>query len=250
MQMGSMKAPLLREELIEAQYQLAVERSNVNYFFSGGYADGLMFLYEGDALSFSAMLSDGINTGQTPWATYDTEYAATARVEFLASGNRDQFKDFTSEQGGETGVLVGGAIHYEEDEYGSGPPTGVDGEVERMILTGDAQIEFGGANLFAAVMWSDMDSDVAALDTNPIGVVVQGGWYFNEDCELFGRYEWIDFDVPGSEDVSIITLGVNKYFSGHRPQRQVDHRCRLRPRSPRGRGEHHRLPARSAHRWR
>jgi len=212
-QMGSMKAPLLHEELVEAQHQLLVERSTVNYLFTTGYADGIQGSWEGDQFRVKAMFSDGANTGNTSWSNYDTEFALTGRVEWMASGNWKQFEDFTSPQGSETGILVGAAVHYQQGEYGNA----ID-ESHSTTLTADVSAEFNGFNLFGAIIWSDTED----ADNNPWGLVFQGGWYFNESWEIFGRYEWTDFDTTFSEDVSLITVGVNKYFSGHNAKWTTD----------------------------
>ncbi len=217
-QIGSMKTPLLREELVEAQYQLAVERSNVNYAFTGGYADGIMASYQGDQFGLDFMFSDGVGTGQTNWVALDTDYAFTVRGEWLAMGNWDQFMDFTSMQGSETGVLVGGAFHYETGESDTFAE-----DVDLWIVTGDVSVEGDGWNIYAAVIYSDIDFGVAGVtDLNSWGVVVQGGYYVTEQTELFARYEWADPDISGIEDISILTLGFNHYFSGHNAKWTTD----------------------------
>lgn len=216
--MGSMKLPLLREELVEAQYQLAVERSNVNYTFTGGYSDGLAVSYEGDRFRASGMFSDGMRQGQLafmPTPAFDSEYAFTGRVEFLASGTWDQFNDFTSDQGGTNGIMIGGAAHWQKAEVGT--PAGP--ELEVLILTADASAEFGNFNLYGALIYADLEN-FAGLTTslNPWGFILQGGFYLNPTWELFGRWEFTDYDAPTGvvlDDLNILTFGVNKYFAGH-----------------------------------
>jgi hypothetical protein len=240
---GTMKLPLLREELVEDQYQLTVERSNLNYFFTGGYSDGVQIAYEGDKFHVMGMFSDGARMGQTsfyggPAATtaplFHSAYALTGRFEWLAQGTWGQFADFTNANGGENGILVGGAVHYQKDESGLafvGP-----GTQKTLILTGDVSAEFGQFNLYGAVVWSDISDAFGvvgppSVDTNPWGFIVQGGWHFNDSWELFARYEWLDYDTPtgvlavsGSspENLSIITVGVNKYFAGHNAKWTTD----------------------------
>lgn len=224
-QVGSMKAPLLREELVEAQYQLAVERTNVNYLFTTGYTDGLMTQYQGDQFAVYLMASDGARRSQSGWSALDTEYAFSGRAEFLASGTWDQFKDFTSPQGGETGVLLGAAGHYERGEFGEDAvfDDTFGDEYEILLLTGDVSAEFGGFNLYGALVWADI-SDPDTLDSNPWGFVIQGGFYLNDTWELFGRYEFADIDDLGGaeDDINIITVGVNKYFAGHNAKWTTD----------------------------
>lgn len=215
---GTMKAPLLREELVDSRYQLAVERSALNYLFTGGRVDGIALDWMGDQFHITGAFSDGIRTGQTVWATPTTDFAFTGRVEFLASGTWDQFSDFTSPAGDEQGIMIGGAIHYQESEDDSL----VLADVDVMVLTADISAEFGGANVYAAWIYTDIDVAGLGVDLNPWGFLVQGGIALSDDWEAFARYELADFDVAGIEDLSVITFGVNRYFAGHNAKWTTD----------------------------
>lgn len=214
---GSMKAPFLREELVEAQHQLAVERSVLNYLFTAGYVDGIAVDYTQDKWRGTVSYNDGAGTGQTAYPGPDTEFAITGRAEWLLSGTWDQFDDFTSPPGGEQGWLLGVAGHYEEGEHGT---AGV--ETDFWSITGDLSYEGGGWGAFLAVMYADFDFNGAASDVSPLGVVAQASFYLEDDWELFGRYEWADLDASGVEDVSLFTVGVNKYFAGHNSKWTTD----------------------------
>lgn len=237
--MGTMKLPLLREELVEPHYQLLVERSILNYYFTAGYGDGIAFEWNGDRFRLEGMFSDGAQTGQTIWsngpfADFDVpdvivyphlggrhaDWALTGRAEFLASGSWDQFRDFTSPRSGEIGILVGAAIHYQEAEDIPGG-----GYVnDNLIATGDISAEFGGVHAFAALNYADNDFG-GPEDWNPWGFVVQGGVYVTETWELFARYEWMDWDddvVVGVDDLSVLTAGFNKYIAGHNAKWTTD----------------------------
>lgn len=222
---GTMKAPLLREELVDSRYQLAVERSALNYLYTGGRADGVTLDWMGDQFHIAGMFSDGMNTGQTVWATPDTDFAFTGRVEFLASGTWDQFSDFTSPAGEEQGIMIGGALHYQEAE--DDPGTGL-ADTDTFVLTADVSAEFGGANVFAAFIYRNIDTTTVtgSTDIDQVGFLVQGGVALNDDWEAFARYEWSDFDtvVAGVavEDLSLITFGVTRYFAGHNAKWTTD----------------------------
>lgn len=210
--MGSMVLPFMREQLVEPHHQLAVERSIVNYAFTTGYGDGLAVQYAGDQFHVTGMFSDGFDTGQTIWSLgppVHAEYAFTVRGEVLLSGNWDQFKDFTSMPGSETGVMLGAAIHYEKGEFGT-----TASETEFLFLTGDVSVELGGVSLFGAFVYADTDTEGAAENPSPWAIVAQAGFYLNDTWELFGRLEWTDPDTEADETV-VLTAGVNKYFSGH-----------------------------------
>jgi hypothetical protein len=218
---GSMKLPFMREELVEAQYQLAVERSILNYGFTTGYSDGVAVSYTGDMFRVTGMFSDGFQMNQTLWSAGPlqghAEYAFTGRAEFMAMGEWDQFNDFTSSIDRPTGLLIGVAGHYERGEYGL--PVA---NPEFLFLTGDVSFEMGGLNLFGAVVWSDIDPDTGAGTTNPWGFLIQAGYNFMDDWEVFGRYEWSDLDITGVEDLSVVTVGVNKYYAGHNAKMTLD----------------------------
>ncbi len=163
----------------------------------------------------------------------DTEWAITGRGEWLAMGTWDQFKDITSPQGEEMGIRVGAAFHFQRNESGAGlPPSD-----ELLILTGDVSVEFGGANVYAQINHGNMNyktvgggPNLDGTSTKPWGIVLGGGYYFTEDWEVFGRYEWSDQSnlTPAlagggrADNLSIFTVGVNKYFSGHNAKWTTD----------------------------
>ena len=89
-----------------------------------------------------------------------------------------------------------------------------DREVEDIRLTFDLSLEADGANFFAAVVYRGADDD-ASIDVDQYGLVAQGGLFLTDDLELYARYEYGDLDRPGVEDLSVLTVGVNRYWAGH-----------------------------------
>ncbi len=221
--MGTMKDAFLREELVNAENQLAVERSLLNYAFTTGYTTGLAVDYNlTDDLHFTAAYTNGANSGNGTALAADTEYALSARAEYKLSGNWDQFSDFTSPMGSEQGMMIGVAFATEKNEFGAGLPAL---KLETTRFTVDFSAEFDGANVFAAFMLADFsDSGSAVTDgSSPVGFLVQGGYYLNEDWELFGRYEFLDYDtVATTEDMSVLTFGVTRYYSGNNAKWTTD----------------------------
>lgn len=214
---GQWKPPVLREELVESYYQLAVERSLLNEHFNQDYSQGVAVNWESDFLRAQVMFHDGIGQRNTAATATTTEYAFAGRAEFKAAGSWQQFDDFSSWSGDAFGLLIGGAANWEKDEFGTAAPD----EAERFLATVDAQVEFGGANLFGAFIYSNPDMDGPG-DSEQIGFVVQGGIFLIPDQgELFGRYEWADPD-NGGEDLSLITVGFNWYFAKHSAKWQTD----------------------------
>ena len=209
MKAGQMKVPVIREWLVHSQNQLAVERSNVAYGSpAASRTQGIVLDYEADQFHFMGSYNDGANAANGVWSGYDTEWAFSARGEFLFSGNWDQFNDFTSPRGSEQGIMAGVGAHYQSAEFG----TLAANELEVMVLTGDVSFEFDGANIFGAIVYTNTDNN-AGTDTDVYGVVIQGGYYFNDEWEGFLRWEWNDFDMTGVDELNLITIGVNGYYS-------------------------------------
>lgn len=204
---GQFKPPVSREALVDSMYQLTVERT----FQSAPFAvrtQGLLASYEAENWRFKGSYNDGVGTANTPWSFEDTEFAVSGRGEFLFDGAFDQFDDFTSMPGGAPGIMAGVGGHYQNGEAGTSTT-----QLEFFAATADISLEFDGANVFGAVLYTDLEDTIETL-----GFVVQGGVFLNENWEAFARYEYLDFDVDAldeSESASIITLGVNDYIHGH-----------------------------------
>ncbi|MCZ6543448.1 MAG: hypothetical protein O6768_07265, partial [Planctomycetota bacterium] len=182
--------------------------------------DGIAVDYLGDQFHVTAALTDGLATGGTTWSAADTDFALSARVEWLAQGTWDQFTDFTSPNGSERGIMVGGALHYQTSEDVGGLP-----DIDILILTGDVSVEYDGWNAFAALVYTSTDLPTPFLDVDTTAIVIQGGYYLSDNWELFGRYEWSDFDlvtVPATEDLNIFTVGATRYFAGHNAKWTTD----------------------------
>ena len=111
--------------------------------------------------------------------------------------------------------MVGAAIHYQTGEFGTSAV-----EASALAWTADVSTELGGANVYAAVVGQQLDSNVpGAVRLDQLGFVVQGGYFLKPDeVELFGRWEYYDFDsvAAGLDDkVSLYSLGLNWFFDGH-----------------------------------
>ena len=220
---GQTWAPFLHEDLVSEFNQLAIEKSYVDAWFSAGRTQGTWLHYANDTMDFWVSFSDGgvvspggLNAGNlnTPFTNVDTDWAFTARVQaVLVGGNKAQFNDYTSWSNDETAVLLGGAVHWQDGEYGT-----IAEEVQSFSWTVDVSAEFGAANLAAYVvgLTTNPHSD-AGNSVDQIGIVVQGGYHIVPDkFELFGRWEWMDLDNVITEDnINLVTFGFNYYFGRH-----------------------------------
>ena len=215
LQAGQFKAPFMREELVSSSSQLAIDRSLVNERFNQDRSEGVQVSYSADRWRLSTMINDGLNSDGSPALEYDTEWASATRAEVLLTGEWSQFKDFTSWRGSEFGAMAGAAIAYQKQEYGTPIPAN---ELEDLRFTVDLSLEGDGWNAFAAFVYQSLDNDAsgpASIDTDAYGIVVQGGVFLTDDWEAFARYEYGDPDVSSFSDLSVITVGVNRYFHKH-----------------------------------
>ncbi|MGI9015186.1 MAG: porin [Phycisphaerales bacterium] len=204
---GQFKPGFMREELTSSKRQLAVERSLVNEEFNQDYTQGIEVGYAGEQFKIWGSFDDGFGSDNTAALAEDVEYSLTGRAEILFAGSWDQFKDFTSWKDEEFAFMMGAAGHVEREE--SGTP----GSAEETVFTWtiDASLEFGGANIFAAVVGRHFDES----DADQFGFVLQGGVFLTDDWEAFARFEWGDMDVSGQDDLLVATVGVNRYWKKH-----------------------------------
>lgn len=217
---GSFTTPLLREDLVNAGSQLAVERSLVDYFFTGGYTSGIGVEYRNDRFKFVGSYNNGITdnaygggvmTGSNS-AVFGTPatYSFTFRGEWLINGQWETIANFSSPRGSEKAMMLGGAIEYQSGDENT---TGV-ADLDLLVMTVDFSAEFGGANLFAGLIYANASGDPPAADGSGWGLVIQGGYFVNDTWELFARYEYGGVDEFVFDNISIATIGANKYFHG------------------------------------
>lgn len=212
LRIGQFKPSFLREELLSSKRMLAVERSvvNDNAVWNQDRSLGVEVAYGDDDVHINLMLHEGFNEDRRVALNEDTEYAIAGRVEFLLAGSFKQFRDAPSWRGETFAAMLGTAFNLEKDEHGTttGP------EEERLAWTADLTLEGDGSNFSVAIL-AQQSKTSGSPDLRRYGVVVQGGTFITDNFELFSRYEWGDLDLPGVSELSIITIGFNRYFSKH-----------------------------------
>lgn len=240
---GRYKAPFLREELTSSRRQLAVERSVVNEVYSLGYTEGAGLTLKTDSLRAALMINDGQNAGELggtfasgkDFNNDHTDVAFTARLDARLSGDWKQMDDFASWSGEPTGLFIGAAFHYQNQETGSGNDFNGDGDTADtgesidsfFSWTADGSVEIAGFNAYAAFIGQHTQAtDTGGPDLDNYGAVIQGGYMIVPDkFEPFARYEWLSLDdeAPGNQtDVSIVTVGANYYLSKHSAKFTLD----------------------------
>jgi hypothetical protein len=239
---GQFKPLFLREENVSGFRQLAVERTYAADYFTIDYSQAAELTLDTDWLRGSVAVHDGSYTQNSDFDTDRTDIAVAGRAEIKLAGDWKQFDDFTSWSKDQLGILLGAGIDYEVGEGGSGTNT-----PDVLKYTADASVEVAGFNLFGAFygqQFSDNDSTAGLPtdldDANQIGLVAQAGVFLIPDkFELFGRYEWIDFDgayyrnngggtqggtrnLTDDDELSIVTFGGNWYARKHNLKLTLD----------------------------
>lgn len=226
MKMGQFKLPFMREELVSSRYQLAVERSVVNELFNQDRSQGVELRYEQDAWRLMAAFSDGFGSDNSdyPNTAGQADYALTGRLEWKFAGDWKDFEDFTSKPGQAFSGLFGAAIHWQQSPNTN---NAADVDLDYLTYTADLSLEGDSWNFFAAFVGSNAEarSNGTDNDFNDFGVVVQGGYRFAANTELFARWDgvFLDDDRNAPDDnVNFLTVGLNQYYAGHAAKATVD----------------------------
>jgi hypothetical protein len=212
---GQFKIPLWREWLVSETKQQFIERSLITATLSGKYTQGVAVNYAGDCLRATVSINDGTSNLNETWDHEDTDIAVSGRVEGLIAGDWSRYAQWQSWPG-EQGLMliVGAAAHHQQGEHG----TNTD-EMDITRWTIDGSAEFGGANLFAAVLGSHEQN---GMDRDQYAALLQGGYFVTQQVELIGRYEWGDADQTVDETLSVATAGINVFFADHAARWTLD----------------------------
>lgn len=214
--MGSMKVASSRQAMIGDQNQLTLDRENVTVLVAGvaataGYnvGQGAQLAYHGDDLRFMGQVFNNFgNAGAN-----NSSYAMNIRGEFMVEGSGwGQFDEFTSADGGAAGTLIGVSWLTLDDGDTGAAGAARTGGIE--MLTIDAQMQFGGSNLY--VSYADFsDSNTAgATNSDSDTLTVMYGMYLDAEWELYGRYIDSDGSAAGPLNGSNMSIGVNNYLAG------------------------------------
>ena len=239
LKVGQFKSPFMAESLRNDGAQLTAERSVVDYYFSGGYTQGIMLNYSSDQIRAMGSYNNGPRAQNGTWSTgSNNSISLSGRAEFKAMGSWAQFDNETSLKSDESGLVIGAAIQYYnnrgtsvEGQYNPSVASIIYGDTTGLTTTGavdwtaDATFKSGGMNLSAAFVGSNAsyaNNGTASNESfSSYGMVVQGGYRFTDSLEAFGRWEWMniengaaspDADQFSATDVNnILTFGVNVY---------------------------------------
>ncbi len=229
-QWGQFQFQFGKEETINPGKYLAVDQSVVNTAFTQGYSQGIQLQYAADAWRVWGGFSDGMRTANTDINNpAENDFALNGRLEYMFCGDWKQFDDFTSQEGQDFGAVLGGALWYQQSAN-TGAPTDVD--LDYFGYTADLQLEGDSWNAFFAFQGRHLESSGPVGNANEpesddFGAIIQAGWRFNPNNEIFARWDGIFLDedaVAGDEDdnFNFATVGWNHYIAGHAAKFTLD----------------------------
>ncbi len=236
---GQFKSPFMAESLRDDGAQLTAERSVVDYYFSGGYTQGVAVDYSSDRIRATGSYNNGPRVQNGNWASgVNNSISLAGRFEFKAMGAWSQFDSESAERSDESALRIGAAIQYYNNRgasasalwfpsvrspvYGGGlaPALFTTGAVDWTV---DVVFKSGGLSLSGAFIGAnyggEFDTSVPAVDLSSYGAVIQAGFRCSESLECFGRWEWLDVaynatspDGSSVRDVdNYLTFGVSVY---------------------------------------
>ena len=208
MTMGTFKVATNREDMIDDQNQLNLLNQVTGTAVAGArdyrVGNGVQLGYSGDEMRFWASLTN-LEAGG-PVAN-DSQNNLDFRLEYMVEGTWSQFDQFTSADGGASGTLVGISYNNVDSNAVVGADNDNDGD---STLTVDAQLQFGGSNLY--VSYTDFDDDDGVVDATGDfdETQIMYGMYLDDEWEVYAR--WIDRSTNTGDNV--MSIGLNNYWAG------------------------------------
>ena len=241
---GQFKSPFLQEEIVSSRRQLAVERSLVDQMFSTKFTQGAMLTWQNEQLIAEVMYNDGgsnANTGASAGfnnalftdgtTTLNNgagfaQWAVTGHLGWVVFGEWSGFRDMNNFRGESEGLLLNAWMNMQRGGQHQSPtvigtnniPLNGNADAEFLSWSVDATWNLGGANLFtyfvmntAYSMPSTPTNDLGSI--NSYGAVVQGGYFITDEVELYARWEWMNTQNRGVNDIGIGNTGGNPTYA-------------------------------------
>jgi len=222
---GRMKAHTTREWIINAEDQMAIERSitsGASGALGGGGVTttgitmtGVAIDYAQDDFRVHGAYGNGL-TEPAPNAAYtanDNSHMWNVRGELLLEGNWGQFDQFTSPEGNTNGTLLG--VAYWDTSLGDTVPN----TASQSGWVFDGQMQWDGSNLYAS--YSNIST--VGQPAEPNALVLAYGIYLDSDWEAYARWTQVDLDQAGTNDSEIMTVGINYYMAGNNAKWSLDY---------------------------
>ncbi len=229
---GLAKLPGNRQRVVSSGEMQMIDRSSVNRVFTLDRDFGAQAHFFAEPFSLKLAISSGEGRGTV---NSDTGLSYTARAEALPLGEFKKSGEYFEgdlEREPRPKLALGLGVLHNDRAKRTGGQLGQTLSSARSFQTtfADSVFKWRGFSFYAEYMRRDCPNPVvSAVDrlfvTTGEGLLLQSGAFFSETWEAVGRVSWI---LPGAAVQTLTprqtqaTLGLNKYFSGHRVKIQGD----------------------------
>lgn len=240
---GQAKLPGNRERLISSGNLETVDRSLVNSRFNVDRDLGVQlhhFFEIGDKFVVREAIAISQGEGRNVVTGNIGGYQYTGRLEVFPFGNFDAYSGADLKRLPTPKLAIGASFDYNDDAVRSRSNMGsymiTDYGFHRTDISTfflDAMFKYEGWSALAEYAHRNADEPVAVnLDGTPTGQIVnvgqglnlQAGYLFKNNIQVLGRYTSISLDeaITGIGIENQYTLGLSKYFVGHKLKVQTD----------------------------
>ena len=238
---GQTKLPGNRERVISSANLQFVDRSLVNSRFNIDRDAGLQLrgkVFLGDKAYMLPSIAVTMGEGRNITSNNFGGYCYTAHLDVLPFGKFENKGDyFSSDLAREQTpkVSFGFTFDYNDGAVRQGGQLGsfvrdATGEyVENSLTTfmADMMFKYQGWSVLAEYAYKEGEKESEDFSRNfrtGNGLTIQGGYLFDNNVELSGRYTFVRQDnvLSGISDTDYYTLGLSKYIVGHSLKVQTD----------------------------
>lgn len=218
---GVFKFPFLRQELISSSTQMVMDRGITTEYFTLDRGEQIQVAHTTDSWKAWGSFGDGARgdmNGYTDFGDEAAHFSLTGRFDYKFDGEWSQWGDVSSWSGQNQAIFVGAAMHYEEGEHTNGYLA------DYFSWTVDGSYSNAGFSFYASYMGGDISyDDSAGTDATPQGILLEAGYMvIPDELQPYIRWEWLDSDVDGNDNLQAVTLGMNYFLDKHNAKLTTD----------------------------
>lgn len=206
---GQFTLSFIREDMLSNTKQLAMDRGSTSENVvraRGERVRGIEVRYQTDVDRTFGTVHSGLLSFNEQFDSRNLGAGVTFRYERLVAGEGlKRFDQITAPPGTPLGVLVGGAVLYEQADRGG----------DHFGWTADISVQNDGVSFMLTGIGSVAeDLNLRGRPEQIWGLSAQAGVYISEYVEPYVRYEWGTTSDQGDPDFSFLTVGANWYIFG------------------------------------
>ncbi|MEM9064576.1 MAG: porin [Planctomycetota bacterium] len=211
---GQFFVPVAHQEYRVAENrQLSGSRSVAieNFAFSGiKRTQGVFAQQQGENIEWIVGITDGAAASNSSFDTSaaEADFSITARLNYLFSGEWDDFSHASSFRGSEDAAYVGGAFHFQ-----TGGETIATADQDITGFAVDGQYKSDGWQASAQFLFFNIDPATGS-ESDQIAVVANASYFVSDNWEVTGEFSHLnlDSDTLREDTMNFLTFGGTYYF--------------------------------------